>query len=359
MAAGRTLIFIGTYAPASDDSIFVYELGAKGKLKPLSAVSGVANPSFLALHPDGKRLYAVEEVGQFQGKPTGAVTAFNLDRKSGGLSLLNSESSVGSVPCHVSVDRAGRYAFAANYGSGGVCMLPLDKGGRLGKATDYSQHEGKGVDPRRQEGPHAHCIVIAPDNRFALSADLGLDKVYSYRLDPEHGKMPLNSPPWVRFRSGAGPRHIAFHPNGRFVYVICEMGNTITAFAWHAASGELRELQTVRTLPDDFTGNSTTAEIVVSANGRFVYGSNRGHDSIALFRVDERTGRLRPLGFQPTLGKTPRNFAPDPSGQFLLVANQDSDNIVTFRADPESGALLPTGHEVKVPKPVCIRALVV
>jgi 6-phosphogluconolactonase len=225
----------------------------------------------------------------------------------------------------------------------------------LGEATAFIQHEGSSVDPRRQAGPHAHSINVAPDNRFAFVADLGLDRVMIYRFDPQRGTLEANNPPWASLAPGAGPRHFAFHPSGRSAYVINEMKSTVTAFAYDANRGSLDEIQTVTTLPESFIGNNTTAEVQVHPSGRFLYGSNRGHDSIAVYAIDAETGRLTFVEHESTGGSTPRNFGLDPDGRYLLAANQASDSVVVFRIDAATGALTPTGHSIEVPSPVCVR----
>jgi 6-phosphogluconolactonase len=247
----------------------------------------------------------------------------------------------------------------ANYGGGSLAVFPILKDGRLGEASAFVQHSGASVNPQRQEGPHAHSIYVSPDNRFAISADLGLDEVFVYRFDAGKGTLTPNIPPFALVSSGAGPRHFAFHPSGKFGYVIDEMQSTITVFSYDPASGALDVLQTVSTLPQDFKGESTTAEVEVHPSGKFLYGSNRGHDSIAVFEINTRKGTLTPMGYVPTLGKTPRSFAIDPTGSYLFAANQDSDNVVQFRIDPNSGRLTPTAQVLEVSSPVCVTFLAI
>jgi 6-phosphogluconolactonase len=354
----RPLAFVGTYNRDGGDGIYVYAMDPRtGELSQLSSVAGVKNPSFLALHPSGRFLYSVSEVAESDGKPGGGVSAFAVDAGAGSLTALNDTSSRGQGPCHVSVEETGRYVLAANYGSGSVAMVPIAEDGRLEAASDFVQHEGSSVDPRRQQGPHAHSITVGPGNRCAFAADLGLDRVMIYRLDLERGKLVPNDPPWGAVSPGQGPRHFAFHPTQAFGYVINEMGNTVTAYTHDPSTDGLTELQMISTLPDGYSETSHCADIHISSDGRFLYGSNRGHDSIAVFGIDAASGRLEALGHTPTGGRNPRNFAIDPSGQFLLAANQDTDNIVVFRIDPASGRLTQTGTEVRVPKPVCIKFL--
>ncbi len=345
-------VFIGTYTTRGSKGIYLYRLDmSSGQLSPVGEGPVTPNPSFLAVHPNHRYLYAVNETDN------GSVSAFSIDPHTGALKLLNSHSSRGSAPCHITVDRHGRAALVANYTSGSVAVLPIHSDGTLGEATGFDQHHGTGTNPQRQEGPHGHCVELDPANRFALSCDLGLDKVFVYRFDPGKPSITPNNPSFAPVAPGAGPRHLAFHPSGRFVYVIEEMGNTITAFEYDSHHGALRNIQTVSTLPEGFSGSNTTAEIAVHPSGRFVYGSNRGHDSIAIFTVDPSTGKLTPSGHQSTLGKTPRGFAIDPTGRYLVAGNQDSDTLVVFRIDPDTGQLTPTGQTVQVPAPVCVQMM--
>ncbi|MBI2504571.1 MAG: lactonase family protein [Candidatus Latescibacteria bacterium] len=362
--AKNYLMYVGTYtqttSPAEHraEGIFVFRFDAEtGALERLSSAGGALNPSFLALHPKGRFLYAVGEISDYQGKESGAVHAYARDPATGALTHLNRQSSVGTGPCHLSVEGSGRYALAANYGSGSVLMLPIRADGSLGEATDFVQHQGSSVNPQRQEGPHAHSIMVSPDNRFAFAPDLGLDKVLCYRLDLERGKLVANDPPGVQVAPGAGPRHFDFHPNGRWAYLINEIGNTLSAYAYDAARGALTLLNTVPTLPAGFSGTSHTADIHVHPSGKFVYGSNRGHDSITICAIDQGTGQVSVVGQESTQGKSPRNFAIDPTGTFLLAANQPTGNIVVFRIDAQNGRLSPTGHSAQAPAPVCLKLI--
>jgi 6-phosphogluconolactonase len=360
-ATGAMFVYIGTFTGAPPhgrgraEGISVLRLEpASAELTLLHTVPDVDNPSFLALDPSQRFLYAVNAVPEHDGRPGGSVSAFAIDPATGGLRFLNRQPSHGVGPCHVIVDQTGRWAMATNYGSGSVALYPIQEDGSLGPATDAVQHEGAGVN-ERQQGPHAHSINLDPANRFALVADLGLDRVFVYRLDRSAGKLVPNDPPWVQTAPGAGPRHLDFHPNGRHVYVINELGSTLGAYEYDAARGALHELQTVPTLPADFTGTNSCADVHVAPSGRFVYGSNRGHDSIVIYAIDEATGRLSYVGHEPTQGRAPRNFAIDPSGDVLFAANQDSDTIVTFRVDQQTGRLTATGQVTEVLTPVCVR----
>lgn len=354
MQRQRLRIYVGTYTHRGSKGIYAFELDlTTGATTEPTLVAETVNPSFLALHPSHRFLYAVNEVGEFQGERTGSVSAFAVDPSTGKLTLLNQQPSKGTAPCHLTVDKQGKCVLVANYGSGSVAVLPILPDGRLGEPTAVIQHEGKSVNPQRQEGPHAHSVNLDAANRFAFVADLGLDKVLIYRFDGNKGTLTPNDPPFAAVASGAGPRHFAFHPNGRFAYVINELNSTITAFRYDAQKGTLSELQTVSTLPDNFKGDNWTAEVQVHPSGKFLYGSNRGHNSIAIFAIDAQ-GHLQPIGHEPTQGKMPRHFAIDPTGTFLLAANQDTDNLVVFRIDPKTGKLQPTGQQVSIPTPVCV-----
>jgi 6-phosphogluconolactonase len=359
--SGTCLAYVGTYSGAKSQGIYVYRLDlANGKCTPLGLAAEVKNPSFLAVHPNGKFLYSVSEIDDFDGKPTGGVSGFSIDRHSGKLTAINQESSRGAGPCHLVVDRTGQSVLVANYGGGSVAALPIASDGKLSPAASSIQHAGSSVNPARQEGPHAHSINVSPDNRFAMAADLGLDKVLVYRFDPATSKLTANDPPAASVKPGSGPRHFAFHPGGKFAYVINEILCTVTAFAYDAQRGQLTELQTVSTLPDgeSLKPEYSTAEVQVHPTGKFVYGSNRGHDSIAVFAVDPTKGTLRPIENVSTQGKTPRGFGIDPSGRFLLAGNQGSDTVTVFRIDDATGRLTATGEKLEVGSPVCVKYLV-
>jgi len=330
---------------------------SSGKLTLIKTVKDLVNPCFLAIDPQCNYLYSIDEVRKSDDSRIGAVSAFSINRKTGDLTFINKQPVKGSAPCHLTVDKTGKFVLTANYNGGFISVFPIISGGRLGTMTDFVQHHGSGPNPTRQKEPHAHSINMDPSNRYAFAADLGIDKIMIYRLDLDEGKLLPNEQPWVQVKAGAGPRHFTFHPNGKYAYVINELNSTITAFLYDETQGTLKEIHTVSTLPEDFTGNNSCADIHVSPSGKFIYGSNRGHDSIVIFAIDEETGKLTYIDNEPTRGKTPRNFAIDPTGTFLLAENQRSNNIVTFRIDRQTGKLISTGHIIEIPSPVCIKMI--
>ena len=350
-------VFVGTYTEkegSQSKGIYVYRMdSSSGELTFVSEAKGILNPSYLEIHPGRRSLYAVNELQSFGGRAAGGVTALSIDPASAELNLLNAYSSQGEDPCYISIEQTGRFALVANYSSGSASMFPIQPDGHLGPATDVVQRAGSSVHPDRQTGPHTHCILPDPENRFAIAVDLGLDKLIIYEMDLELGK--LKSHTEVNVRAGAGPRHLTFHPNGEYAYLINELNSTLIGYRYHAATGSLEELQTVSALPEDFTGENLCADVHISPDGKYLYGSNRGHDSIVCFSIDQSTGHLTYRHHTGTGGKEPRNFAIDPTGNFLLAANQNSHNIITFRIDPENGALSRTGYEVIISMPVCIK----
>ncbi|MDX2034887.1 MAG: lactonase family protein [Blastocatellia bacterium] len=351
-AGGDFLLYVGTYTKGKSEGIYIYRMnGQTGELKPVATVKDIQDPAFLAIDPRRRFLYAANENGRFNGKPGGGVTAFAIDPKTGNLKKLNDRQSPG-VPCHVSVHPSGRFVFAANYGGGNVVMYPVNADGSLGEQSFVAQHTGKGGDPKRQDGPHAHSIMLDTAGQYAFAPDLGIDKVMIYKVDAKGAKLQMHG--FAPTRPAAGPRHFDFHPSGKFAYVINELDSTITAFAYDKAKGTLTDLQTVSTLPEGFKGASYCADIHVHPSGRFLYGSNRGHDSIVAFLIGN-DGKLSILNHAPVGGKWPRNFGIDPAGNFLLVANQNTDNVVTFRIDPKTGWLKPTGQSTEIPMPVCLK----
>jgi 6-phosphogluconolactonase len=351
--AGTLGVYIGTYTGGDSGSEGIYRSVLDTETGTLSTpvlVAAAKNPSFLEIHPGGKFLYAVSESGG-----AGSVSAYAIASETGGLTLLNQQPSRGAGPCHVSVDHGGKNVLVANYGSGSAAVIPIGPDGRLAEPTGFTQHTGSSVNRRRQRGPHAHSINVSADDRFAFVADLGIDKIMIYKLDAEVGTIMPNDPAFVTLKGGAGPRHFAFAPDSRHAYVINELHCTITAFDYDSTPGTLTEIQTVPTLPNDFEGDNTCAEIRVHPTGRFLYGSNRGHDSVAVYRIDPADGSLAFVEHETAGIKTPRNFNIDPTGVFCLVANQGSDSVVVFRIDQPTGALTPTDQRISVGRPVCIR----
>ena len=357
-APRELLVYVGTYTAGGGggEGIYLYRLDlANGALKHVGTTKGVVNPSYLTLAGGRRFLYAVNEVEDYEGARSGAVSAFAADQKTGALRLLNRRPSRGGSPCYVTAADSGRYVLVANYSGGNVAVLPVRRDGSLGEAVDVEQFVGSGPNRERQEAPHAHSILLDRANRYAFSCDLGTDRVMVYRFDPRTGKLSPHERPWVSTKAGAGPRHLTFHPGGRAAYLLNELDSTVTAFAYDPTRGTLTESETLSALPAGFAGPNTGADLHVTPDGRFLYSSNRGHDSLACFLIDERTGGLSPAGHTPTQGKTPRNFIVDPTGSFVLVANQKSDSVVTFRLDTRTGALSPTGQTAHVPSPVCLK----
>jgi 6-phosphogluconolactonase len=346
---GDWTMYVGTYTRGTSKGIYAYKFSSStGQATPIGMAAESSNPSFLAVHPSGRFLYAVNENDQ------GMVSAFAIDPATANLKLLNHVSSKGASPCHLSVDKTGKWLFVANYTSGSVAAFPINADGSLGEASATFQHSGKSVNPDRQSGPHAHVAAISPDNRFVWVCDLGLDEVLSYRIDPAKGGMTPNDPKFAKVDPGFGPRHVVFRADGKFAYVMGEMGGAVTVFSYNATKGTMQQVQVISTLPEGYTGTKSGAEIAIHPSSKFLYASNRGADSIAIFKVDSAKGTLTAAGTVPTGGKTPRNFAIDPSGKFLLAANQDSNNIVVFKIDPQNGGLTPTGATIDVGAPVSL-----
>ena len=354
-ARQKCIFYVGTYTDHSSKGIYAFRFdSATGESTSLGLASESANPSFLAIASSGQFLYAINEISQFNGQPTGAVSAFAIQPKTAKLTLLNQVPSRGEGPAHIALDRSGKYALVSNYDSGSVAVFPLREDGRVGEATAFAQHKGSSVNKERQEGPHAHAAVFSPDNRFVIVADLGLDQLLVYRFDAATGALG-GDPQIVRAVPGAGPRHLVFDAAGRHLYVINEMQSTVVTYGYDAVNGTLSELQTVSALPKGFARTSEAAEIETHSSGNFIFASNRGDDSIAVFAVNAKDGTLTPVEIDSTGGKTPRNFVLDPTGVWLLAANQDSDDIVVFRVDPSTGHLTRSGPELHVPSPVCVR----
>lgn len=351
------ILFVGTYTEpegSQSEGIYVYRMDSlSGQLTFEKVINGIINPSFLGIHPQKNFLYAVNETESFNGQAGGGVSALSIDPTSGELALLNEQISHGRHPCYISIEQTERFAMIANYSSGSIALLPFQTDGSLGAATDIVQHVGSSIHPERQTSPHAHCILPDPTNRFAIAVDLGLDKLLIYQLDLERGKLHFYHE--VRVHAGAGPRHLTFHPNRQFAYLINELDSTITAYRYHSEGARFEEFQRVSALPENFQGENLCADIHVTPDGKYLYASNRGHDSIVCFLIDQSTGALTYVAHTSTGGREPRNFAIDPNGTFLLVANQKSDNIVTFKIEPDTGQLSKTEYQVEVSMPVCIK----
>ena len=351
------LLYVGTYTVGTrSEGIYLVRMDRRsGRLQRVGSVDAGANPSFLGTHPNGRCLYAVKELEQYNGQPTGAVSAFAIAKDTGALTRLNEQPSGGGAPCFVSVDKSGRVALVANYAGGSVALLPIQANGALAPAAHVVQHTGKGPNAERQAAPHAHCILADPSNRFALAADLGADRVFVYHLDLEGRSLRHIEEGDAVMRAGAGPRHIAFHPTLPLVFVANELDSTVATLRFDAERGALSPLDTRSTVPAGWTGTNYPADIHLAASGRTLYLSNRGHNSIAVFSVAESTGALVLDQTISTEGDWPRNFSLDPTGRWLLVANQRSDSVVVFGRDPENGRLTPTPQRIALPSPVCLR----
>jgi len=362
-----TLVYVGTYTDpilfgsgdvfqGKGEGIYCFELNDRtGALVLRHVTGGVSNPSYLALDAQHRFLYAVNELKSFEGVPSGTVSAFAIEGQSGRLRFLNKKLTQGTDPCHVTVDQRGKNIFVTNFMSGSVCVFPIRADGSLDDASTFIQHQGSSVHPQRQSGPHAHSTVLDSANRFAFVPDLGLDRVMAYRVDLERGKMAPNEIPWLVVNPGSGPRHLTFSPDGRYAYIINELDSSLIVAAYEPARGILQAIQTISTLPADYGGTSTCADVNVTPSGDLLFASNRGHDSIAIFAVDRPTGRLDALGHQSTGGRTPRSFGVNPAGTFLLVANQASDSIASFRIDKSKGGLLLAGELAQVATPTCVK----
>ncbi|HLJ14394.1 MAG TPA: lactonase family protein [Bryobacteraceae bacterium] len=347
-------MYVGTYTGPKSKGIYAFRYDTKRvSFEPLGLVGEMERPSFLAIHPNGRFLYAVSELGN-DGHTNGFVYSFAIDPITGKLTFINKRSSGGGGACHLVVDKTQQILLVANYGSGSVAAFRLAPDGSIGESTAVMQFSGSGPNPQRQRGPHAHAVVLSPDNRFLFVPDLGTDQIHILKFDPVKGSLALNEPPYAKVDPGAGPRHLTFAPDGRFAYVVDEMGSTVTAFNYEAGLGALTELQVVSTLSDEFTGINNAAEIQTDPAGHYLYASNRGNDSIAVFSIEKNSGKLVRIQIAPTQGRTPRNFTIDPTGKYLLAANQDTDNIIVFRMNHRSGKLTPAGKMLAAPSPVCL-----
>jgi 6-phosphogluconolactonase len=350
--AADMYVYFGTHrsGPGIGFSLAHFDTDTGALTKPEFIMEAV-EPAFFVIHPDGKHLYTCNS-----GQP-GSVSAYEIDPKTGRLTLLNQKPAGGADPSYIALDKTSHYALVANYQGGNIAVLAIKPDSSLGERTAFAQHTGSSVNPQRQTRPFAHSIIVDLGNRFVLVADLGVDKVFVYRFNEKDGSLTPNDPPFAPVKPGSGPRHVKFHPNGKWVYVIHEMGSIVTGFNWDATKGTLTEFQTVSTLPEGFTNTSTCAELEVHPNGKFLYGSNRGHDSIVVFAIDQATGKLSLVEHAPSQGKTPRNFAFDPTGKWIICTNHGSNNAVVFRVDETTGKLTQTGQPISVPYPFCERFL--
>jgi 6-phosphogluconolactonase len=357
-----SLVYVGTYTdtPAKSKGIYLFWLRTEGNevsqnitLMPLGVAAETPNPSFLTLDTKRRLLFCANETETFNGKPGGGVSSFAIDPANGKLKLINQRSSMGAGPCQLVLDKTGKNVLVANYNSGNVAVLPVAADGTLGEATSVIQDSGKGPNAKRQEGPHAHCVTLSPDNKFAYVCDLGTDKVMIFKFDAENGKLTENNPPFVQAKPGAGPRHLVFHPNGKFAYVVNELASSITTLAYDGKTGALTELQTLSSLPGYFEGANTAAEIGIVPSGKFLFASNRGNETVVLFAIDADKGTLTWVEEQNTGGKTPRHFGIQPSGKHLAICNQNSDSVLVCRIDAMNGRLKPSGVFAQVPAPSC------
>ena len=357
--AEEQAVYVGTYTSGTSgksEGIYICRLNmATGELKHFKTVKGVVDPSYLAIDRKRRFLFSVNEVSKFEGQPSGAISSFSIDRRTSDLTYLNQKASKGGSPCYVTQDQTGRFILLANYESGNASVLPIKGDGSLGEAVSVVQHSGASINRDRQLGPHAHCILMDKSNRYAFVVDLGIDKIVVYRFDEKSGTLTNHGA--VATKPGAGPRHLTFHRNNRFAFVINELDSTMNAYAYDSKGGLLRHQQTISTLPETFSGASFCADVHISPNGKFLYGSNRGHNSIVVFAINPKSGQLTLVEHVSTGGDWPRNFVIDPTGTYLLAANQRSDSVVTFRIDTRTGKLTPTGQVAQIPTPVCLKVL--
>lgn len=352
--AQQMLVFIGSYAEKTDTGVSVYSFNEEiGELYLLDQVSGLKNPTFLNVDVTRRKLYSIGEGLSDQGKKVAEAVSFSIDPKTGKLAELNRSVTVDAPTCHIQRDNQNRFLIVASYHGGKVGLVSLTEDGQIGELLDVKQHVGHGPNPARQEQPHPHSSFFSPDHRFLFIQDLGLDVIRAYTIDPEQGTLQVHGD--TPTHPGAGPRHLAFHPNGKLAFVINEIDSTVTSFRYDAQEGVLQPVETVSTLPEDFQGENTCAEIAVSEDGKFLYGSNRGHDSIVVYAVDTETGKLTTVQHVSTEGEHPRHFALTPGGRFLIAANRDTNNLAVFQVDRQSGRLQYTGHSVEASRPVCVQ----
>lgn len=354
VSAEQPLVFITAFAPGEEGAIHAYHMNSNsGQLTLAHKTTDVEHPFFIAISPDNRFLYSIHAPGKFGGEQYEQVASYALKGRTGSLRLLNRQSAMGSAACYLDVDSTGKTVLLANYTTGSIASFAVKADGSLSKATTFVQHNGSSVNETRQEGPHAHCIVVSPDNRFVYVADLGLDQVLGYRLNNSRAQLIPAPQPFVRTLPGAGPRHLTFHPNKQHMYVINELANSITAFDYDSTTGQLIERQTLSTLPDDFKGTSHCADLKITPDGQFLYGTNRGHDSIATYRLDDK-GSMTLLRIESSLGGSPQNLAITRDGKFLICANMGGNNVIVFHLDSITGKLTPVGHPLAITGPSCI-----
>ncbi len=350
--------FVGTYGIGPDGGIFFCRLDLKsGEISLIKENRGIDNPSFITIDSSNLFLFAVNEVARSEDFSGGFVSSFAIKKDDGSLKLINKQQTLGGDPCHITIDPADKFLLVTNYSGGSIIVFPILDGGNIGQNISFIQNTGQSINPERQQSPHPHSISLSPDSHFAFVPDLGLDKILINRFNQESGKLSSNPIPSVSLNPGAGPRHFTFHPDLKFAYVINELNSTITGYRYKPMNGKLTEIQTIGTLPEDFKGESYCADIHIHPDGNYLYGSNRGHNSIACYSIDQSRGKLAMIGCTSTLGNWPRNFAIDPTGQYLLAANQRSNNIYTFRINKETGELIPTGFSFEINQPVCVKFL--
>jgi 6-phosphogluconolactonase len=354
MSAQNWIAYVGTYTQGFSRGIYSLSYDpATGSLTPIALAAQTVSPSFLAAHPNGRILVAVNESRRYNGiANSGSVSSFSIDPATGDLTLINAVPTRGADPCHVTFDRTGRWLFVANYGGGNIAVFPVAENGTLSEATQIIQHEGSSANPVRQEAAHVHSVDVSPDNRYLYVSDLGKDQILVYNLDAATGRLTLHST--TNLKPGTGPRHLAFSRDRRYLYSLGEIAATVTTFRHDDATAALEELQSITTLPHGYIGEKSAAEIAVDPSGRFLYASNRAHNSIAAFSIDAEQGRLMLIGHVATQGRTPRHFTIDPDGSHLIVANQDTDTLTVFNIHPETGALLLASEPLGVPRPVCL-----
>jgi len=349
--------FVGTYGKGLDGGIYCCRLDMKsGEISLVRENRGIDNPSFITIDSTNRFLFSVNEVDKSENSSGGIVSSFAID-PNGNLKLINTQPTMGASPCYIISDPSDKFLLERNYSGGSIIVFPILEGANIGSNIRFIQNTGKSVNPERQASPHPHSIVLSPDSHFAFVPDLGLDKILIYRFDPGKGDLGSNTIPFVSLRPGAGPRHFTFHPNHKSAYVINELNSTINVYSYKLMSGKLKEIQTISTLPEEFKGENYCADIHIHPDGKFLYGSNRGHDSLACYSIDQSDGKLEMIGCTSTQGNWPRNFAIDPSGQYLLAANQRSNNIFTFSINKETGELISTGFSIEINQPVCIKFL--